>query len=171
MRPGRRSQLVLLAAVTIAVALTPVVFAYLQLGYHEDVTASTDYDAPERSVARVLDRAVHTASDGIARQHTWAERADAVQTVRARLRPKLQTIEASQVTTGTAHQISYNETALTSACPTGSNRRFGPCRTIDGVRVQERAGQTHVLAVAFDVITTTDHGTYRQTVVLRPGRQ
>ncbi|MFB9804751.1 hypothetical protein ACFFQF_04570 [Haladaptatus pallidirubidus] len=51
-----RAQLVLAAAAIVAVALAPVVFAYLQLGYSDDVTASNDYDAPVENAEGVLSR-------------------------------------------------------------------------------------------------------------------
>ena len=51
-------------------------------------------------------------------------------------------------------------------CPGGSGRRFGPCEADRGVVVQERAGRTHVLAVAVDVTVTTERGTYAVTLVV-----
>ena len=52
-------------------------------------------------------------------------------------------------------------------CPGGPNRDFGPCEATDGVVVQERAGETVVLAVAFDVRVTTERGWSRSTLVVR----
>lgn len=58
-RDSYRGQLVLAAAVVIAIALVPVVIAYLQLGYHADIEASADYEDPLANGRRLLGRAIH----------------------------------------------------------------------------------------------------------------
>jgi len=164
-----RGQLVLLAAAVLAVALVPVLFAYLQLGYHGDVAASTDYESPARNAERFLDRAVHESRTGIPGNYSWRDRADAIDRVRTRLDGRLATLETARVESGTATQVDYNRTAARSwageRCPGGPDRQFGPCEARQGVVVQERAGETHVLAVALDVTITTERGTRRVTVV------
>lgn len=165
-----RAQLVLAAAAVIAVTLAPVVLAYLQLGYHDDVAASAEYDDPAANAERFLERAVHEASVGIPRAHPWPQRARAVQAVRDRLAPRLETLAGSRVAEGTAYEVDYNRTAArrwgANNCPGGRGREFGPCEARRGVVVQERAGETHVLAVAFDVRITTERGTRRLTLVV-----
>jgi hypothetical protein len=53
-------------------------------------------------------------------------------------------------------------------CPNGPRRHFGACRAIRGVVVQDRAGETHVLAVGFDIhITGRDSAAQIQLVVTR----
>lgn len=169
-RPGR-GQLVLLSAAVLAIALVPVLFAYLQLGYHADVTASTDYDSPDRNAKRVLERAVHEASTGIPGNHSWTDRQDAVDRVRSRLDPRLATLATARIEAGTAVRTTYNQSAAdtwaTTHCPDGPDRQFGTCEARRGVVVQDRVGETHVLAVALDVTITTERGTRRLTLVVR----
>lgn len=172
MKPDRdRGQLVLAAAAVIAIALAPVVFAYLQLGYAGDVTATRGYADPAGNAERVLSRAVDEASEGVPERHAWSEREDAVDEVRAALGPRIGALEAARVNRGTAVQVAYNDTAArewlrSGRCPGGPNRRFGGCAVDRGVVVQNRAGRTHVVAVAADVRVTTPDGRTRTTVVL-----
>lgn len=169
----RRGQLVLLAAVALAMALVPMTLAYLQLGYHEDVGAAGVGDAPVRTAERVLDRAVHDAIEGIPNGYAWSNRTGAVATVRNRLRDDLSTLNRSRVDTGSVYDVTYNGSRAAAwadgNCPTGSDRQFGPCRVDRGVVVQERAGRTHVLAVAFDIRITTADSHWRATTVVRVG--
>lgn len=165
-----RAQLVLAAAAVVAVALAPVVVAYLQLGYHDDVRAGTDYDAPAENAQRVLDRAVHESVAGIPSEYDWTEREDAVTEIRDRLEPRLGELESARVEEGTAYQVAYNASVAVEwaaeNCPSGPNRQFGGCEAVDGVVVQDRVGETHVLAVAFDLRVTTERGWIRETVVV-----
>ena len=165
-----RAQLVLVAAAVVAVALAPVVVAYLQLGYHDDVRASADYDAPAANAQRVLDRAVHESATGIPGEYGWDEREEAIAEVRDRLEPRLAELESARVEEGTAYQVAYNESEAESwadeNCPGGPNRQFGGCDTIEGMVVQDRIGETHVLAVAFDLRVTSERGWIRETVVV-----
>ena len=169
-RPADRGQLVLAAAALVAVALAPVVFAYLQLGYHADVTASGDYAAPGRNAERLLQRAVHDAAVGVPADYEWSDRADAVSEVRSELTPRLDSLRSSRVESGTAYRVSYNRSTADAwrreNCPSGPNRQFGACEARRGLVVQERAGETHVLAVAFDVRVTTERGTTEMTLVV-----
>lgn len=173
-RGGRdRGQLVLLAAGVLAVALAPIVLAYLQLGYHPDVQATSDYDAPVANADRLLDRVVHEASDEIPERHDWASRDAAVDAVRANLEPRLETLATARIEQGTAYRIEYNQSTAqawaTANCPGGPDRQFGPCEARRGVVVQERAGRTHVLAVVLDVTVTTERGTRQVTLVVDRG--
>lgn len=168
---GERAQLVLAAAAVLAVALAPIVFAYLQLGYHADVAASGEYTTPGRNAERVLSRGVHEAAAGTPSEYDWSERSAAIDEVRSRLAPNVDALRSSRVESGTAYRISYNETAAESwrsrNCPRGPNRRFGECTDDEGIVVQNRTGQTHVLAVAFDVRIVTERGTTELTLVTR----
>lgn len=150
-----RGQLVLAAAAVVAVALAPVVLAYLQLGFHPDVEAGADRADPAANAERFLERAVHEAGAAVTGAHGWHERRLAVRAVRDRLDPRLETLAASRVAEGTAYRVAYNDSAARAwadrRCPGGRGRAFGPCESHRGVVVQERAGETHVLAVAFDV--------------------
>lgn len=152
-----RAQLVLAAAAVIAVALAPVVLAYLQLGAHPDV--SPPAPDPGADAERFLERATHEAGSE-ATGYTWAERGRAVADVKRSLAPRLETLETSQVERGIVYTVEYApDTAsewATRECPGGTGRAFGDCRADGGVVVQERAGETTVLAVAYDVRVTTD---------------
>ncbi|WP_440007364.1 DUF7261 family protein [Halomicrococcus sp. SG-WS-1] len=165
-----RAQLVLAAAAVVAVALAPVVFAYLQLGYHADVRATGDYDAPVESAERVLDRAVHDAADGVPSSYRWESRSAAVSAVRSRVADDVATLETSRVEEGTVYRVGYNRSAARAwanrRCPSGPDRQFGACEADRGVVVQNRGDETHVLAVTFDVHVTTDRGEYDATVAI-----
>jgi len=163
-----RGQMVLLAAGVVAVALIALVVAYLQLGYHADVRAGEPDPDPGRNAERVLSRAVHEA--GLAAQGRWTDRVAVVEETRDRLAPRIDTLEAARIERGTAYVVEYNRTAArdfaATRCPGGPDRQFGPCRERDGVVIQERVDETHVLAVAFDVTITTERGTRRLTLVV-----
>ena len=165
-----RAQFVLAAAAVVAVALAPAVLAYLQLGYHPDVAANDDYDAPLADAERFLSRSVHEAGTN-ATGVGWHARERAVKRVREALAPRIRTLEESRVADGVGYRVSYNESAAEAwtreHCPRGRGRVFGTCDASDGVVVQERAGETTVLAAAFDVRVTTDRGTYESTLVVR----
>jgi hypothetical protein len=165
-----RAQLVLAAAAVVAVALAPAVLAYHQLGYHPDVAASEEYDAPLANAERVLERAVHEAGSNVTGTYDWSERKRAVDAVEDRLDAPLAALERSRVASGTAYEVDVNESvARTWArdhCPRDPNRQFGACRAREGVVVQERAGETTVLAVAFDLRATTGRGTRAARLVV-----
>ena len=166
-RGAERAQLVLLAAVVVAVALAPVVLAYLQLGAHPD--AGVDDENYGTDARRFLERATHAAGTE-ATGADWTDRERVVERVRAGLAPRLETLNASRVEEGVAYAVTYDGDAATAwardDCPRGDGRRFGPCRAIDGVVVQERADETTVLAVAYDVTVTTDRGEQDLTFVV-----
>jgi len=165
-----RGQLVLLAAALIAVALAPLVLAYLQLGYHDDVRATGDYDDPTTDTVRVLGGAVTEVSGDVPGEYTWAKREDAITTVRDELRPTIERLRTAEIERGTVTGIRYNESAAAEwgsrNCPGGPDRQFGGCVADRGLVVQERTDRTHVLAVAVDVTTTTDRGETELTVVI-----
>jgi len=167
-----RGQLVLVAAAALAVALAPVVLAYLQLGYHADVTASADHDDPAANADRYLERAVHEAAADVQAEHAWTARADAVRAVRSRLDSKRARLSAARIEAGTAYRTAYNDSAArdwaSDHCPGGPDRQFGDCAVRRGVVVQERGGRTHVLAVALDVTVTTERGRTTRTVLVEP---
>lgn len=163
-----RGQVVLLAALALAVALVPIVLAYLQLGYHAD-TASPTGTAPETDAERVLDRAVHDAATGVADSYEWRRRDEAIQTVHDRLDPPIEALERSRLSSGIVYQISVNQsrakTWRQTHCRSGPDRQFGPCESSRGVVVQERGGRTHILAVAFDISVTAPDGERRLTTI------
>jgi len=167
---GDRGQTVLLAALVIALAMVPLGVAYLQMGTHPDVAAPADEPDGERTV-RALDRALSGARAGVPTTHSWANRNEGVAVVRTRMAPAVDRLETAGVEEGVARSITYNETAAQEwareACPGGPARQFGDCEAVDGVVVQNRLGETHVVAAAFDVRVTTESGTTELTVVVR----
>jgi hypothetical protein len=164
-----RGQLVLVAAAALAVALVPLVLAYLGLGYHDDIHAGSG-TAPAGQTETALDRALHDAADGVPSEYSWRERSAAVDTVRDRLAGPIASITAGSLDRGTAVTVGYNETRAArwaaEHCPGGPDRQFGACRADRGVIVQERDGRTHVLGAAFDVtVTTPDRELWFSTTV------
>lgn len=166
---GRRGQTVLLAAAVIALAMLPLAVAYLQLGAHPDLTAGERQPDGTRTVA-ALDRALTDARAGVPANYSWDRRDEAVTAVRGRLAPAVERLETAGIEEGVARSIRYNDTAAAAwaaeNCPGGPDRQFGDCEAVDGVVVQDRLGETHVLAAAFDVRVTTDRGTTELTVVV-----
>jgi hypothetical protein len=170
-RPDR-GQLVLAAAAVIALTLAPIAFAYLQLGYHPDVAASTDYDGHGENARRFLERATHEAGANATGAYAWSDHERAVDAVRRDLAPRLETLNASQVEEGVAYGAAIDGDAASAwvaenDCPDGPGREFGDCRAVRGVVVQERAGETVVVAAAFDVDVTTPNGRRDLTLVVR----
>lgn len=166
-RYRRRAQLVLVAAVVMTAALVPLALAYLQLGYGASVPVDDD---PVRDATDTTERALVDAADGVPDSYVWSDRGAAVDTVRQRLRPTLTTLNRSRLDDDTALAVTYNASrarAWASAnCPGGPGRAFGPCRADRGVVVQERAGKTHVLAVAVDVRVSGPTAERRGTAVV-----
>ena len=168
---GRRGQLVLVAAAVVAVALAPVLLAYLQLGYHPDVDREPAI-AGEDAVA-FLDRSVHAAAAATAGEHDWNDRAAMADAVRVELSEDLDSLETSTLADGVAHGVAYNHTAgvdwVETGCETGAGKRFGDCEVDDGVVLQERAGEAVLLAVAFDVRIIGPDGQTELVVVVEVG--
>lgn len=166
-----RGQMVLVAAAVVAVALAPVVLAYLQLGYHPDVRASADYDAPVANAERVVERAVHEAGANATGDYNWSERSTAVDTVRRDLAPRFDRLQTSRLERGTAYGVGYNASAAdtwaAANCPGSPNRQFGSCEADRGVVVQERANETVVLAAVLDLRVTTERSRTDVTLVVR----
>lgn len=165
----RRGQMVLLAAAIAAVALVPMALAYLQLGAHPDVAAAAETDDVDVATVRALDRAVANASAGVSGAYDWADRSTAMRAFDAALAGDVRAVERSRLRDTVAIVVSHNGSAATAwagrNCSEGPNRQFGDCAVYDGVIVQNRAGEVHVLAVAFDVHVTEPRGTTDLTVV------
>jgi len=166
-----RAQFVLIAGVVVALALVAMLTAYLQLGYGADVR-TTDFDRTVEDGRAYLDRATHGAARPVRGEYVWSRRGPAVTALRNRLDPRLAELERSGVTEGVVYRTRYNQTVATrwarTECPTGGpDRTWGTCEADRGIVVQERVGQTQVLAVGYDLaVTTTDYET-NATVVVR----
>lgn len=170
-RDRDRGQLVLAAAGVVVVAMLAMTAVYLQLGAHPDVDAEREVgsaDAAERAID-VLDRAVDDARSN----HTgepWSNRSRVVDALRADLASTLESLETARIASGTAYTVTYAPAAANATaredCPSGDGRAFGDCEADRGVVVQERAGETTVLAVAIEVTVTTPDGETTVVVVL-----
>jgi len=163
-----RGQLVLVAALALIVALVPLVFAYLQLGYQDDLQPTQQGETGQ--IERTLDRALHDAAAETAGEYEWPQRTAAVAAVHGRLNGTIRELERAELTEGVIYEIQYNASRAAEwaaqYCPGGPDRQFGPCEAEGGVVVQERAGETHVLAVAVDIRTTATASEGRLRLVL-----
>ncbi|WP_336034940.1 DUF7261 family protein [Halobacterium yunchengense] len=163
---GDRGQLVLVAAAVAALALVPVAAAYLQFGYAPAV-AGVD-DDPGADVARALDRVADAGADA-ATGRPWSERDAAVAGLRESLAPRLASLERERLADGVAVNVTYDPgLAADVSCPGGDGRAFGDCENHGGVVVQERAGETVVVAVAFRVQVAAPDGATEFGRVVRP---
>lgn len=168
-RETDRGQLVLIAAIALVVALVPLVLAYAQLGYHEDLESAGQPNQPEQ-IDRTLDHALQDVVGNATFEFEWEERQEATGTVRERLAPKITAIEESGLDAGTAIHVSYNDSKTDSwvagNCPSGENRQFGDCDGVNGIAVQERNGDTHVLGVGFDIVIISPEAETSLTTII-----
>lgn len=170
---SRRAQVVLAAAVVVAVALVPMLVAYLQLGHPPDA-AATAADRDDDAVAdarRYLDRATTRAATA-ARGVAWANRSTAVRRVNASLADATARLEARGAARERTYWVGYNRTVAERLarrdCPRGDDRAFGPCEAAGGLVLQDRVGETTVVAVAFDLSISSLRRSTTATVVVRP---
>lgn len=165
---GDRAQLVLLAAAVAALALVPLVGAYLQLGYAPNAGAPVERPAAALSdVNRSLSAAVRTAVRPSSRPPAWANRSRVAASVRAEVTRTAARIEARS--DGVVREVTVDAAAAArwSDCPDGPGRRFGPCEAHDGVVVQQRLGETYVVTVPVTVRAVGPWGTVSGTVWVR----
>jgi len=168
-----RGQFVLIAGVVVALALLAMLTAYLQLGYGADVR-TTDFGRTVEDGQAYLDRTTQQAARPLRGEYAWGQRGPAVTTLRNRLDPRLDELERSRVTDSIVYRADYNQTVAAqwarSECPGhGADRAWGSCAADRGVVVQERAGQTQILAVAYDVGVMTADVETNATVVITTG--
>jgi len=157
--------MVLLAAALAALALLPVVIAYLQLGAHPDVGARAEPGHETDRIVRALERAADNASRAVSGTEPWADRTATLAAFDRTLRSDRREIETARLDRGVSVRVRRNTTAAESwtDCPSGPTRQFGDCVVRDGVVLQERAGETYVVAVAFEVRVVDPSG---ETVVV-----
>lgn len=167
-----RGQVVVLAAAVIALALVPLVAAYLQLGYAADLRAESD-EEPIADADRSLRAGVTRIAGTLPAEYAWTERDRAAEAVRTRLTARMDALGRSGAAGADAsYRLTYDRRAAADwaarRCPDGANRQFGDCVVRDGVVVQERADRTHLVAVAVDVRIVGASGTSRATLIVRP---
>lgn len=164
-----RGQVVLLAAVVVAVALVPMTFAYAQLSYApgDGERSAADVD----DVRRALSTAFTGAATEIDGEYRWRNRTAAVGEVRAELAGDVARVERAAADGGLSLLVSYDdaeaETWAAENCPGGRGRAFGPCRADDGVVVQQRGNETTVVAAAFDLSVVSASERTNATIVVR----
>lgn len=167
---SRRSQLVLVAAGVIAVGLLPVVLAYTQLGYAGVVTINPTAATPTEDARQAMERAAFDASREQQGVRDWSDRGSVADQVAARFDARVDSIETGRLERGISHEIERNQSAAvdwaSGNCPGGPSRQFGPCEVAEGVVVQERAGETHIVAIAVDLRTVAEGAVYDGTYVL-----
>jgi len=167
---GRRSQLVLVAAGVAAVGLLPVIVAYTQLGYGGVATSEPAATTPTDDAVGALERAAFAASVGAQGRSPWSDRQATASAVASNFDQRAASVASGGLGRDRVHAIRRNASAATAwagvACPGGPNRQFGACDAIDGVVLQERAGDVHVVAIAVDVRTLVDDGEYEGTYLL-----
>lgn len=163
-----RGQLVLVAAAAIAVALLLVLTASVQLGYTGGATGTPN--AADADALDAAERAALEAATDRQAEHTWNDRQDVVDDVTEAVDKRADRIETAGVERGVVYRIERNQSAAADrvdrVCPQGDGRSFGSCRAIDGIVVQERVGETHVVAVAIDLRVVTADRTIDGTHVI-----
>ena len=167
-----RGQLVLVAAAVIAVGLAPILFAYLQLGYHPDVDDPEPEVTGEKGVA-FLDRSVHEGAAGTAGEYAWRSDDERAAAVRDEIREDIRTLRRTRIHEGVAYDVSFNQTVaeewVVENCRHGAGKRFGECEVDEGIVLQERADEAVLLAVGFDIEATGPDAETELTVVIAFG--
>ncbi|KAB1197164.1 MULTISPECIES: hypothetical protein [Haloferax] len=161
-----RGQLVLVSGAVVVVALFSLLVVHAQLA-----PVGGGSPPPIDDVATATDDAVEAATAGVAGRYDWAARESAVGDFDSRLDPNLVRIERAYTGDGGV-ALSTNDSAAAGwalrNCPDGPAREFGSCVADDGVVVQERAGETAIVAVAIDVVVATPETKTDLTLVVRP---
>jgi len=167
---SRRSQLVLVAAGVIAMGLLPIVLAYTQLGYAGMATTEPSATTATEDARRAIERAAFDASEPYQGLRPWSQRRVVADRAAGRFDARVASIETAGIERGLHHAIERNASAATawanSNCPGGPNRQFGPCDARGGIVLQERGGDTHLVAIAVDLRTVREGATYSGTYVL-----
>jgi hypothetical protein len=155
---GDRGQVVLVAAAVVAVALLSMTVAYAQLGYDADRRGAGARVAPVSEIDQGLTGSLRTAARE-ARHRTddrsWRDHRAVARRVTESLRSDIDRLERAHAAERRSLSIELQDTAATqwarSRCPDARGRDFGPCRTIGGIVLQKRAGETVVVAAAFRI--------------------
>ncbi|MFB6281952.1 MAG: hypothetical protein ABEH40_08035 [Haloferacaceae archaeon] len=172
-RVNRRGQFVLAAAVVVAVALVPMVAAYAQLGYPADAAADRADRQDVADARRALDAAAYRAAQAVVDADDPSAAA-AAERVNRTLSAAAAELDAAGTPRDRAYRVRGNATVAGGVaradCPAGDRRRFGACRAIGGVVLQDRLGAPVVVAAAVDLRIDGPATDARVTVVLRPYR-
>lgn len=109
-----------------------------------------------------LYRTVHAVAAETAGDHSWWQRAEMADTISSQVDERIAPLETKDLDSGVVMEIGVvtdrADAIGSNRCPSGSGCRFGSCVAIDGVVLQERAGEVVVLAIAFEIdIAGPDH--------------
>jgi len=155
---GDRGQIVLVAAAVVAVALLSMTLAYAQLGYDADRRGADVGVAPVSEIDRSLTGSLRAAAREVRRRpdhRSWADNRSVANRVRESIRADVDRVERTHAAESRSISVELRDTAATrwarTRCPDGRGRDFGPCRAIGGTVVQERAGETAVVAAVFRI--------------------
>ncbi|MFC7204508.1 hypothetical protein ACFQJC_13355 [Haloferax namakaokahaiae] len=163
-----RGQLVLVSGAVAAVALLALVLVHAQLAY-APTEAATSANVDEISSA--TEQSVAAATLDVSGRFSWGAQQAAVSDFTSRLDPSLERIERAYTGPGGV-SISRNDSAAAgwalSNCPSGPYRAFGNCVADDGVVVQDRAGETTIVAVLVDIDIATLDRRAELTLAVRP---
>lgn len=165
-----RGQVVVLAAVVVAVALVTMTAAYHGLGYHGDVRAAAAVatEDPVRTAEQQLQRDVNTAAHASVRP--WTARQLVINESRAAVEASTARVQRGGGSQQPVYIVRENgsvaETWAEDDCPGGDLRAFGPCVADGGIVVQERANETALVGVAVDLVVRTTESETRATLRL-----
>lgn len=176
LRGDDRAQIVLVAAAVVAVAFLSMTLAYAQLGYDADRTAAGAADVAslaelDRSLTASVRVAVRDAETDAGRDFSWRDRHSLAERIRTEVGTDIDQLERSHADESRALTVAFDDAAATrwaaERCPSGRGRDFGPCRALDGVVVQERAGEATVVAAAVRVRIVSPAESATATLPLR----
>jgi hypothetical protein len=166
-----RGQVVLVAAAVVAVALVAMLLAAVQLSYQPapaDAAGRADVSRAERTLEGAVRRGAVDAEGHV----PWNRRGETAAVVEEHLRPAMAAVERSGVVSDVTYRVERNATAASTvagrACPGGDDRVYGDCAAEGAVVLQNRVGETHLVAVVVDVRVVAADGTTRATLVVRP---
>ncbi|RLM59900.1 hypothetical protein DVK02_02825 [Halobellus sp. Atlit-31R] len=168
--------MVLVAAAVVAVALLSMTLAYAQLGYDADRTTAGAVDVAslaeiDRSLTASFRAAVRDAQSEPARGARWRDRQAVADRIWTAVDADAGRLEAAHAAEERALTVTADDAAAAAwadeRCPGGRGREFGPCRAVDGVVVQERAGETAVVAAVVRVRIVSPAESTTATLVLR----
>lgn len=169
MTAATRGQLVLVAAVAVAVAFVPMLAAYAQLAHHPDVRSGVDHADALADVDDFLGRSVRAATTAVDGEYTNGSESVVATRTRDRLLAARSRLDDAGSRRGVVYDVAFNDTAAVrfaeAACPGGELREFEPCAADGGVVTQSRVNQTVVVAVAFDVTARSARGHASATYV------
>jgi hypothetical protein len=183
-----RGQVVLVAAAVVAVAFLSMTLAYAQLGYDADRTGAgavevasiggiegdlaASFRAAVRDEAGEADGDAESDADvGAAGGPRRLERGVTAERIRAAVLADVDRLAERHAAESRSLDVRFDDAAATAwadaNCPGGPGREFGPCRSVDGVVVQERAGEATPVAAAFRIRLVSPAESTTATVVVR----